>query len=416
MTVIKSTACRSSYGRLSYIFSGVAHNQQRTHERVLACSGTNIRLLHDPSGNVTNHQSGAYLERQFHQSLQRAKNPHRRYQAQSLVISFSETEFDGENLNKDAAQALKLVQSFADKYFGDAQSVCAIQGDGNGGKIHAHLLINTVKTNGKTIQTNRFSVFKLRKDLDKFMAANFQKVTGRQWTKATHLKRQDAQSLATKSSWQKHVKSVIDTLKQEVTSATDFIKALASQGITVTERNKGTRWTYHQQVQTSKGIKEYSVRDFYQRQNKKTGAVISTRGLGKDYTKESIESYFKQKSNRQGDIIYGNSKQRQQESTTNSYEEISKQARFANLQLEQQQRAQRRIIAQLNARSCRSEEDAEEHRQHQQQAQRLSDEKRRRTIIQQARLNDKRIPSPKSARGTEKSTTSRVNKLEGPSL
>ena len=413
MTVIKSTACRSSYGRLSYIFSGVAHNQQRTHERVLACSGTNIRLLHDPNGNVTNHQSGAYLERQFHQALQRAKNPHRRYQAQSLVISFSKSEFDGNDLSTDAAQALKLVHSFANKYFGDAQSVCAVQADGNGGKIHAHLLINTVNEHGKTIQTNRFSVFKLRKDLDKFMATNFEKVTGRQWTKATQLKRQDAQSLTTKSSWQKHVKSVIDTLKHEVTSAAEFIKVLASQGITVTERDKGTHWTYHQQVQTAKGIREYSVRDYYQRRNKKTGAVISTRGLGKGYTKESIESYFKQKTEQQGEITYGISKQRQQEAINNA--EVSERGRLANLQLEQQRTNQRLIITQLNARSNSQEEDAAEHRQHQHQARQRSNERRRRAIIKQARLNNDRIPSPKSIGGTKRSTYSRANEPEGPS-
>lgn len=413
MTVIKSTACKSSYGRLSYIFSGIAHNQQKTSERVLACSGTNIKLLHDPNGYVTNRQSGAYLERQFHQALRHAKNPHRKYQAQSLVISFSQNEFDGKNLHRDAAQALKLVQSFANEFFGDAQSVCAIQADGNGGKIHAHLLINTVKTNGKTIQTNRFSVFKLRKELDQFMATNFEKVTGRQWTKVTPNKRQDIQNLTTKSLWQEHIKQVIDNVKQDVSNVDEFLKELANQGISITERSKGTHWTYHQQVKTAKGIKSYSIRDFYQRTSKKTGAVISTRGLGQNYTKEAISSYFKSKETEPlGGITHGKAKKQQK---TINDEEISERGRLANFQLEQQQLHQR-IIAQLNARTTSSEEDAEEHRQHQQQAQRRSDEKRRRAIIKQAGLNDKRIPSPKSIERPKQPTQSRVNKPEEPSF
>lgn len=63
MAVIKSTACRSSYGRLTYIFNQSAHNTSKTDHRVLACSGTNIKMLHDPSGHLSTIQSGVYLAR-----------------------------------------------------------------------------------------------------------------------------------------------------------------------------------------------------------------------------------------------------------------------------------------------------------------------------------------------------------------
>ena len=120
LAVLNSTACQSSYGRLSYIFNQTAHNTIKTSHRVLACSGTNINMLHTPNGHLSTLQSGAYLEKQFHQSLRRAYNPKRKYQAQSIIISFSNEEFDTSDLNKQATQALQLVQGYVYQHFGDA--------------------------------------------------------------------------------------------------------------------------------------------------------------------------------------------------------------------------------------------------------------------------------------------------------
>lgn len=48
MPLVQSNAVQSSYGRLTYIFNEPAHSTAKTKKRVLACSGTNIRMLHAP--------------------------------------------------------------------------------------------------------------------------------------------------------------------------------------------------------------------------------------------------------------------------------------------------------------------------------------------------------------------------------
>lgn len=158
LSVLETHSCRSSYGRLQYLFQEPPHSYQKTSQRVLACTGFNIKLLHDSNGNISATQNGAYLEKQFKANLKKAHNPKRTYQAQTLIISFSTEEFDTADLNRQAKQALVLVQHFIHQHFADAQSVIAIQADGEGGKLHAHVVFNTIKSNGRTIPTNRFNI------------------------------------------------------------------------------------------------------------------------------------------------------------------------------------------------------------------------------------------------------------------
>nr|WP_225432226.1 relaxase/mobilization nuclease domain-containing protein [Limosilactobacillus reuteri] len=272
LSVLETHSCRSSYKRLQYLFQEPPHSTKKTLQRVLACDGFNIKLLHDSNGRITNVQNGAYLERQFMSNLRKAHNPKRKYQAQTLIISFSEDEFDTSDLNLQAKQALMLVKHFIHQHFADAQSVVAIQADGEGGKLHAHVVFNTIKQNGRTISTNRFNIHKLRTNFDHEMTDNYQRVTGHNWTNPIHKQqeRQDANNLTTRSEWQNSLKKIINQVKNEVTSLKDFIQQLGEQGITVTERKKKTAWTYHQTVNG----KSYKVRDFYQRVDKQSGKVL----------------------------------------------------------------------------------------------------------------------------------------------
>ncbi|MCC4482776.1 relaxase/mobilization nuclease domain-containing protein [Limosilactobacillus reuteri] len=305
MAVIKSTACRSSYGRLTYIFNQSAHNTSKTDHRVLACSGTNIKMLHDPSGHLSTIQSGVYLEKQFHQTLRRAYNPKRKYQTQSIIISFSDEEFDTKNLDQQVSQASRLVQGYVHQYFGDTQNVSCVQCDGDGGRLHVHLLINTIKPNGKTVPTNRFSVYRMRNDWNKYSEQHFQQITGRQWKNSfeeSDKKRRDSENISTRSTWEKQLKQTIDQVKQGVRNVADFLSRLSDKGIHVKERGKKKRWTYTQIVTGKNGKPKLKrVRAFYQRKDKQ-GNVLSTRGLGKAYTKQGLEDYWQEE--REKEIVF----------------------------------------------------------------------------------------------------------------
>lgn len=289
MAIVQSNSIRSSFNRLTYLFNEPAHNTDVTSHRVLACSGHNIKMLHDHDGNISTIQSGAYIEQQFHQSLLKAFNTHRKYQAQSLVISFSEDEFNTSNLTQQSHEVLKLTQGFINQYFPDAQSVTCIQADGNGARLHAHVLISAVKQNGKTIPTNCFSVFHLRKQMDQYLNDNFENVTKRRWPgPASKKDRHDLNDLPTKTNWQKKIKQAVYTVQKQVSNVEDFLIALKQHGLTVSERGKSNNWTYHIIDQS----KEHKIRAFYQRTDK-NGKVISTRGLGKNFTRQSLENYWK---------------------------------------------------------------------------------------------------------------------------
>ncbi|WP_231125082.1 relaxase/mobilization nuclease domain-containing protein [Limosilactobacillus reuteri] len=380
------------------MFQEPPHSYQKTSQRVVASTGFNIKLLHNPNGDISATQNSAYLEKQFKANLNKAHNPKRKYQAQTLIISFSEDEFDTTDLNLQAKQALALVQHFVHQHFADAQSVIVIQADGQGGKLHAHVVFNTIKPNGRTIPTNRFNIHKLRNNFDHEMFQNYQRVAGRSWTNPIHnqQERQDIKNLTTRSEWQQSLKKIISQVKNEVSSLKEFIRRLNDSGITVTERQKGSAWTYHQTVHG----KSYKVRDFYQRVDKQSGKVLSTRGLGQEFTKSYLTSYFKQKDK---EVEEDTNERRQSEDE--EFEKVRTMARDAKIRIARQQR-----LNQLNRQRSESAQ-AREQKQRSIKEARLSDRRdskakrrqssveERRQLEQQARR--KRAETQRSADGPE---------------
>lgn len=397
LSVLETHSCHSSYKRLQYLFQESPHSYQKTSQRVLACSGFNIKLLHDSNGSIVVTQNGAYLERQFRANLNKAHNPRRKYQAQTLIISFSTDEFDTSDLDLQAKQALALVQHFVHKHFADAQSVIAIQADGDGGKLHAHIVFNTVKPNGRTIPTNRFNIHKLRTSFDHEMNQNYQRVTGHSWANPIHnqQRRHDAKNLTTQSEWQKSLKRVISQVKNDVSTLKEFIQHLNNVGITMTERQKGNAWTYHQTING----KEHKVRDFYQRVNKQSGEVLSTRGLGQEFTKVYLEGYFNQKDKEMEE----DADDRQSENE--ELEKIKTMAKDARIRIARQQRLnrlnrQRSESAKAREQKQRSRKEARlSHRRVSEARRRQSSIEGRRRLKQQARR--KQANAKRAAEGPE---------------
>ena len=302
MAILESNTIKSTYQSLAYLFSDPEHNDAKTNKRVLACSGININMLHNSDGTLSTQQNGGYLAKQFHQNLKLAFNPNRKVQAQSIIISCSRDEFDTNDLDTQAKQLLQLANGFANKCFGDCQAVIAVQADGGhgqSGKLHAHILINSVKprhgTSNRTmtVPTNRFSVRPLRNKLDDYLANNFELVTGRKWPGPINNQRspESLKDLPNKAPWQRELKQTINEIKNQVTNIKDFLARLKQHEVTVVERGKKQQWTYHLKVNTSRGTKERRIRAFYQRKDK-DGNVINTRGLGTDFTKQGLERYW----------------------------------------------------------------------------------------------------------------------------
>ncbi|AEI56992.1 relaxase/mobilization nuclease domain-containing protein [Limosilactobacillus reuteri] len=398
MSILQTHSCHSSYNRLKYVFNEPAHSYQKTDKRVLAATGFNIKMLHDNDGRISVTQNGAYLERQFRTVLKRAHNPKRRYQAQTIIISFDPSEFDTSDLKAQSQQALQLVQHYVRKHFADCQSAIAIQSDGEGGKLHAHVVMNTIRPSGKTVATNRFNIQKLRKDFDEEMQTNYQKVTGRQWTNPIHNQsnRQDIHNLTTKSEWQQQLKELINQIKVKVTNITDFLHQLEQRGVTVTERQKGKSWTYHQVVNTKDGVKELKVRDFYQRVDKQTGEIKSTRGIGQSFSKSEIEHYFNKKKEKEN--------QNYDRRENNGLEKVKTMAADAKVRIQRQRRINQ--IAQQRLEKATHDEE----RKAAKQKARLSNQEQRQT------RGTKRVSrqATKSKREGRSKQPRRSKEIEGP--
>ena len=398
MSILQTHSCHSSYNRLKYVFNEPVHSYQKTDKRVLAATGFNIKMLNDNDGRISVTQNGAYLERQFRTVLKRAHNPKRRYQAQTIIISFDPSEFDTSDLKAQSQQALQLVQHYVRKHFADCQSAIAIQSDGEGGKLHAHVVMNTIRPSGKTVATNRFNIQKLRKDFDEEMQTNYQKVTGRQWTNPIHNQsnRQDIYNLTTKSEWQQQLKELINQIKVKVTNITDFLHQLEQRGVTVTERQKGKSWTYHQVVNTKDGVKELKVRDFYQRVDKQTGEIKSTRGLGQSFSKSEIEHYFNKKKEKEN--------QNYDRRENNGLEKVKTMAADAKVRIQRQRRINQ--IAQQRLEKATHDEE----RKAAKQKARLSNQEQRQT------RGTKRVSrqATKSKREGRSKQPRRSKEIEGP--
>ncbi|MDM8219257.1 relaxase/mobilization nuclease domain-containing protein [Limosilactobacillus mucosae] len=398
MSILQTHSCHSSYNRLKYVFNEPVHSYQKTDKRVLAATGFNIKMLHDNDGRISVTQNGAYLERQFRTVLKRAHNPRRCYQAQTIIISFDPTEFDTSDLKAQSQQALRLVQHYVRKHFADCQSVIAIQSDGEGGKLHAHVVMNTIKPNGKTVATNRFNINKLRKDFDREMKTSYQRITGRQWTNPIHnqTERKDIHNLTTKSEWQQQLKELINQIKVKVTNITDFLHQLEQRGVTVTERQKGKSWTYHQVVNTKDGVKELKVRDFYQRVDKQTGEIKSTRGLGQSFSKSEIEHYFNKKKEKEN--------QNYDRRENNGLEKVKTMAADAKVRIQRQRRINQ--IAQQRLEKATHDEE----RKAAKQKARLSNQEQRQT------RGTKRVSrqATKSKREGRSKQPRRSKEIEGP--
>lgn len=402
MSILQTHSCHSGYNRLKYVFNEPVHSYQKTDKRVLATTGFNIKMLHDNDGRISVTQNGAYLERQFRTVLKRAHNPKRRYQAQTIIISFDPSEFDTSDLKAQSQQALQLVQHYVRKHFADCQSAIAIQSDGEGGKLHAHVVMNTIRPSGKTVATNRFNIQKLRKDFDEEMQTNYQKVTGRQWTNPIHNQsnRQDIHNLTTKSEWQLQLKELINQIKVKVDNIADFLKQLEQNGVTVTKRQKGKSWTYHQTVETKTGTRELKVRDFYQRVNKQTGEIKSTRGLGQSFSKVAIEDYFNRKKENERER-YSNGRRED-----DGLEKVKTMAADAKVRIQRQRRINQ--IAQQRL----EEATHDEKRKAVKQKTRLLNQEQRET----RRTAKSNQPAPKTQRQSGQEQRRSSKEAEGPEL
>lgn len=333
MAYLKIHSSKNVWSRLHYVFDEEPHNDYRG-DRVLNVTGGNIALW-GPAEQPYASQSGYFINSQFKAIRRRARNKRKTTQCHQIILSMDEREFstkDPNTLPQEARELNQLVKGFMDDYFPESSWVSAIQADGSGERLHAHIIINSVQPNGKIVPTSKLMVYRVRNEWNRYMENHYLAVTGRMWVNPFQ---KDKAATTTKPlGWQAQLQQTLEWARAKAQSLEQYLGLLIDKDVTVTERNKKHDWSYHVTVNG----KDKKSRDFYQRRNKQSGLVTSTRGLGQAYTPNMLKQYFKSKNKKVDD--------------TNDEESNAAGQRLQQLgQLAEQQR-HRELIAQFTQRQA----------------------------------------------------------------
>lgn len=307
MSVVKVISTKSVSSNLKYLFAEKAHNTDLTVHRNELKFHRNANFI-----DWNNKFNLNYLICQFLACLELAKNKHKTTQAQHVIFSFSQAEFpmDKAHLKQNTQQLSRLLTGFAKDYFpSNMQAVATIQADSKGENLHAHMVINSVLTNGNVFNTNLVSVNNIRKAFDKYCEENFQKITSREYVP---IKQNTADIRSAKLAythgyvWTDDLKDRIRRVENVSGSMDEFINKLGENGVTVNVRRSSTgekrngkkvyRKSFTYEFVDLKGSSRKS-RDFYYRKGQ-------PRGLGTNFTPDEIEKVvLKNKSKQVDDTV-----------------------------------------------------------------------------------------------------------------
>ena len=305
--VIKTS---SSSNLLRYIEDKHAHNDELTDQRNLFLIGQNL-------GTINGKHEAGYDSAQFSAVQQRAKNKHKKTKAYHLIFSFSDDEFpetnDAKKLQEQAIQASALIYKFLQQNLdNDAQFLLGTQRDGQGKKLHVHVALNAVLTNGKVLNTNQIRLLDkgkeqgLRSKLDEYLQDNFEQVTSRHpkiitpstdnLVNASEIHIQDRENAKKPNAygWKEHLKTAIYQAFSDSDSLETFKQKLVQNNVVVTERrariNRDSKKKQYRKAFTYTYVdgnnKKHKIRDFAINKN---GGI---RGLGKSFTPQQLEKEF----------------------------------------------------------------------------------------------------------------------------
>lgn len=320
MAIIKSISTRNITNLDKYILDGEAHDKTLTTHRNLLTAGHNIKK------DYAGHFNAMYTASQNYAVRKLAGKTGKKTQGFHLIISFSDQDFpktkDAKKLQEQAHKAYDLVHQLLDKELpSESQYLVGIQRDGKGGMLHAHVAVNSVLTNGKTLDTNQLSLNHklvmekqpngtrkrvkhegLYQRMQDFFESKFEKVTGRKYEKVerdkSDLVKSNEKQLSNKGVklWKDELKDEIVEIAQRSASADEFKQLMRDvYGVEITEKrasigkdkqgHKQYRLAYSYKFTTADG-KKHTSRDI---RHLKNGAI---RGLGVDYTPQALDKQF----------------------------------------------------------------------------------------------------------------------------
>lgn len=271
MSITKCLNRKNSRALIKYLLDAKPHDTGLVQHRNLLVTGQNLETFPGRFNGklIQNSYQFPFVAEQFAsaQGLSKAAKQGKKksIQAFHLIVSFSDDEFppDGDQ-KQEAEQAAKLTKGFLKEQLPpDSQYLMAIQRDGKGHKLHAHVALNSVQITGKVIRRQYLHqkdwdyITKdgkhvhepgLASNLDKYLEENFQRVTGREFhpvipSTENRIHASEEQIVARGGyNWHEDLKERIYQAFSDpkVHNLNDFKQACAKRGVTVTEKRRGT--------------------------------------------------------------------------------------------------------------------------------------------------------------------------------
>lgn len=342
MAIIKVNRIKNITALDRYLLSHEAHEKtDLVRVRNFTVFGHNVMKTYDHKFDAM------YLASQQWAVRKVAKKQKKKTQGFHMIVSFSPEDFPDvktkDDLKEQVKQARSLLKGFLDEELPDeSQWYAVLQKDGDGHKLHAHVAINSVQLDGRTLDTNILSlnrklekVKEKKKEQDEaqevetdnkdkkkkkpkyvakaglyerfqnYCADNFEQLTGRKYKKimrneeVMHTDKEGAylhrvhKRFETATSWREDIASSIRLISQRAKSLDDFKGLMYRSGrIRVDERNasyidadgkKQTRTAYTYCTLDKDDKVTHKVRDFRVLRN---GSI---RGLGKSTTPQAIQ-------------------------------------------------------------------------------------------------------------------------------
>lgn len=284
MAITTITSTKNGKGSIDYVLKGRTEDKKSPEERTLAVRGHNL----DPS-RAAEQMSAVW--RNF------GKDDGNTIQTYRIIQSFRKSDFNKENY-EDIEKANEIGLALAEKLYPNRQALIVTQADGEGGKVHNHIIVNSVEpVAGKSLRGIETSWEKtISKANDEVLKEHKIKALERGTLRDVAYSRSELSIITDKTvSWKDTIRDAVeDSISDKNITSMEDLKEKLKDDYDIELKLRGKTITYAGTFNTSKDEENPK---FVERK------VRATK-LGNNYTLEGLNHGFRE-----------NEKQRQRETT-----------------------------------------------------------------------------------------------------
>lgn len=284
MAITTITSTKNGKGSIDYVLKGRTEDKKNPEERTLAVRGHNL----DPSRAA---EQMAAVWRNF------GKDDGNTIQTYRIIQSFRESDFHKDNY-EDIEKANEIGLALAEKLYPNRQALIVTQADGEGGKVHNHIIVNSVEpVAGKSLRGIETSWEKtISKANDEVLKEHKIKALARGTLRDVAYSRSELSIITDKTaSWKDTIRDAVeDSISDKNVTSIEDLKEKLKDDYDIELKLRGKTITYAGTFNTSKDEENPK---FVERK-------VRAMKLGNNYTLEGLNHGFRE-----------NEKQRQRETT-----------------------------------------------------------------------------------------------------